>query len=83
MAKHPWSTTEQIYLQEHYATMTVREIAAALGRNYRSVKGKVGYMGLTKTKPPKVKPPKPQRAKVRRRIPPGVRDYLLGYVASD
>lgn len=82
--KHPWSTSEQIYLQDHYATMTVREIAAKLGRNPHSVKDKVEYMGLKKYyKPqPKQPKPKPQRAKVRRRMPPGVRDWLLGYVAE-
>ena len=59
MARQPWTTTEQIYLEEHYATMTVREIAAVLGRNPHSVKNKAEYMGLKKPRRHKPKPPKP------------------------
>ena len=80
MARQPWSTAEQIYLRDHYATMTVREIASVLGRTPHSVKDKVEYMGLKKPRRHKPKPPKPARVKPKRVIPPGVRDWLVGYV---
>lgn len=78
--RRPWSTSEETYLRTHYATDTVKAIAAVLGRSTSSVKGRVTVMELKKPRQPKPPKPKPARVKPKRVMPPGVRDWLLGGV---
>lgn len=48
MENRLWSKTEKALLRKHYLTMTVRALAAELGRSCASVKYKLGQLRLKK-----------------------------------
>ena len=76
MAGQPWTTSEIAYLMANFQRGQSRAVAEALRRSQTSV--------CTKYKKVLAEQPKlmPVRVKPKRRIPPGVRDWLLGYVAE-
>ena len=48
MEKNHWTTAEESLLRKHFPTMTVRALAAELGRSCASVKYKLGQLRLKK-----------------------------------